>query len=79
MDAKVVWGEIMPVNKYCPNCGTTEYYIEKLDSINLIDANYAICIKEEAICDNQSPPEVQIWVENNERQKQIPLKSMQAS
>ena len=45
-EAKLSWGEIVPMEKFCSNCGSSEYYIEKLDSLNLIDANYAIYIKE---------------------------------
>lgn len=62
--AKLSFGEIVPLNKYCCNCGSKEYYIEKLDKVNFIDANYAIYLKE--IADNIKilHPEAQVWVED---------------
>ena len=32
-EAKLAWGEIVPAQKYCTNCGEQDYYIEKLDKI----------------------------------------------
>lgn len=72
--AKLVWGEIVPEEKYCSNCGSKEYYIEKLDSVNFVDAKYAVCLKEIANDIRQLHPEAQIWVENTQGcLKQIPL------
>ena len=62
-EAKLYWGEIVPKNKFCSNCGTSEYYIEKLDKINFIDAQFAIYIKEIAEEIKNQSPETQIWVE----------------
>lgn len=73
-EAKIYWGEILPANKYCPNCGNREYYIEKLETINLVDANFAVYLKEEAIQEKCISPEIQIWVED-EKQKQITAKN----
>jgi len=62
-EAKLYWGEIVPKEKYCTNCGATEYYIEKIDKINFIDAKYAIYLKEIANECINNHPEVQIWVD----------------
>ncbi len=40
-------GKIIPVARFCTNCGTEEYIIEKLDNINYFNMNYAIAKKEE--------------------------------
>ncbi len=74
-EAKLYWGEIVPKDKYCSNCGAKEYYIEKLDKINFIDAQYAIYLKEIAQELKTLHPETQIWVEENEIIKQIGIQS----
>lgn len=74
--AKLYWDEIVPIDKYCSNCGCSDYYIEKLDSVNFIDANYAIYIKEIANELKNLHPEAQIWVDNeNGTIKQISSKT----
>ena len=73
-EAKLSWGEIVPAEKFCSNCGSSEYYIEKLDSLNLVDAQYAIYLKEIASELYNLHPEAQIWVEEDEKIKQIPVK-----
>ena len=69
--AKLVWGDIVPTEKYCSNCGCQDYYIEKLDKVNFVDAPYAIYIKEIAAEYKDTHPEVQVWVEENEELKEI--------
>lgn len=70
-EAKLSWGEIMPAEKYCSNCGSSEYYIEKLDKLNLVDSHYAVYLKEIANELQTLHPEAQIWVEDGEVIKQI--------
>ena len=36
---------IEPANRYCTNCGSGEFTIEKLDKINFIDINFAVLNK----------------------------------
>ena len=38
--------EVFPRYRYCSNCGSSEYLVEKLDSINFIDINFAVLIKK---------------------------------
>ena len=70
-EAKLIWGEIAPKDKYCSNCGSEEYYIEKIDNVNFVDAHYAIYLKEISDKMQNLHPETQIWVEENNILKQI--------
>lgn len=70
-EAKLIWGEIVPKNKFCSNCGCEEYYIEKLDKVSFVDAQYAIYLKEIADEMNILHPETQVWVEDGDTLKQI--------
>ncbi len=70
-EAKIYWGEIVPADKFCTNCGSSEYYIEKTDKINFIDANWAIYLKETVNETKDSREHIQIWVENTENIKYI--------
>ena len=38
-------GEVVPQYKYCVNCGSQEFIVEKLEQINFIDVNFAVLIK----------------------------------
>ena len=70
-EAKLAWGEIVPAQKFCSNCGEQDYYIEKLDKVNFIDAKYAIYLKEIATEIKTLHPESQIWVEEDNTIKQL--------
>ena len=70
-EAKLIWGEIVPKDKFCSNCGESEYYIEKIDKVNFVDAQYAIYLKEIADKMQDIHPETQIWVEEGGILKQI--------
>ena len=75
-EAKLFWGEITPAERFCSNCGCSEYYIEQIEKVNFIDAKYAICIKEIADELHILHPEAQIWVEEEQGKiKQIALKN----
>lgn len=60
---------IRPVSKFCPNCGSKEYYMEELDHINFIDVNFAVIKKVEATKQGASARS-QIWVDEKENQPQ---------
>ncbi len=62
-EAKLSWGEILPKEKYCSNCGSKEFYIEKTQNLNFIDANYAIYLKEKDDEYKDLHPNYQVWVE----------------
>ncbi len=38
-------GQIVPQLRYCANCGSEEFIVEKLDQINFIDINFAALLK----------------------------------
>lgn len=40
------YNEIVPISKFCPQCGGEEFYIEKYETLNLVDISYAIEVKE---------------------------------
>lgn len=56
--------EISPYFQYCTNCGSEEFIIEKLDSINFINVNFAVLKKS---VDNSEPTKTykttQCWQE----------------
>lgn len=56
-------GQIRPVNKYCTNCGSRVYEVEKLEKINFIEINYAVIIKKSI--NNAKKSFIQTWVEND--------------
>ena len=73
-EAKLVWGEITPKDKFCSNCGEEDYYIEKIDKVNFVDAHYAIYLKEIADKMHSLHPETQIWMEEGGILRQIESK-----
>lgn len=40
-------GKVVPVDNFCHNCGAEEYIVEKLDTIDFININYAALIRKE--------------------------------
>ena len=58
------YDEIVPDDKFCHNCGATEFYIEELKNINFIDVNYAVYKKEVVYRHCCSANEV--WIEKEE-------------
>ncbi|MDD3238360.1 MAG: hypothetical protein PHV37_09730 [Candidatus Gastranaerophilales bacterium] len=56
------FNKISPVEKYCPNCGSKEFYLEELDGINFIDINFAV-MRKEVIEDLTTKVKSQIWVD----------------
>ena len=60
----------IPFEKFCTNCGSDEYVVEKLDKFNYFDMNYAIAKKEEET--NEIKKEyTETWVEEVEILKNI--------
>jgi len=39
--------KVLPIARFCTNCGVEEYEIEKLKNLNYFDINFAIAKKEE--------------------------------
>ena len=60
---------VRPMQRYCPNCGSKEYYIEEKENINFIDINFAVMRKE--MPDHYiHSVRSQIWVDNKENEPQ---------
>lgn len=56
--------EIKPDAKYCPNCGSSDFYIQELDKINFTDINYAVLkriVVQQSNCHTN-----QVWVEKED-------------
>ncbi len=54
-------GEIQPQSHYCPNCGAEEFRVELVATINFIDINFAVLVKE--INEEKSHNRCQSWVD----------------
>ena len=39
---------IIPAEKFCHNCGGSDFYLEKLSKIDFVNINYAVLIKRSA-------------------------------
>lgn len=61
-NAKKDFEKIIPIEKFCANCGEEEYKIEKYDKLNFVDINYAIETKE-TVEDKEKYSEFEIWVD----------------
>ena len=61
--------KILPQERFCTNCGSQEYFVEKLDKINFIDINFAV-LKKTEVNKAQENFVTQCWQEKtNEKQK----------
>ena len=65
-EAKVYFGEILPKEKFCTNCGSKEFHVEKLDAISFIDIPYAVHTKEVISQGEFEYASAQVWVERQE-------------
>lgn len=54
-------GKIIAQNNFCTNCGSGSFYVEKIDTINVIEVNYAAVIKQAVRTNKKSF--IQCWVE----------------
>ena len=63
-------GKIVPVDKFCENCGGREFVAERVDKINFIDINYAVLVK--TVVTNEVQPFTQSWVDATETQNYRP-------
>lgn len=68
--AIVKHGKIVPLDKFCDNCGGKEFVAERVDKINFIDINYAVLVK--AVVTNDIQPFTQSWVDVTETQNYKP-------
>ena len=57
-------GKVVPIDKFCDNCGSREFVSERIDKINFIDINYAVLVK--TVIKNVVEPFTQSWVDIKE-------------
>ena len=62
--------EIVTQNHYCSNCGSQEYFVEKLDKINFIDINFAV-LKKTEVNNSQENFVTQCWQEKTSLQPKL--------
>ena len=55
--------EVIPQDHYCTNCGSKEFYVEKIAKINFIDINYAVLVKKVLEDDESYATSIQCWQE----------------
>ena len=53
---------IIPAEKFCHNCGGSDFYLEKLSKIDFVNINYAVLIKR-AMEDGAFTRTTQCWQE----------------
>ena len=63
-------GNIMPQNRFCTNCGSHEYVVEKLENINVININYAVLVRKE-IEEQMRYSTTQCWQERTNVQPKL--------
>ena len=64
--AHLVGENVVPDTHFCPNCGGLLYEIEKLNSINFIDINFAV-LKKEIVKVVKKFASATTWVEEEEK------------
>lgn len=62
-------GNIIAQNKFCRNCGSQLYTIDRIDKINFIDVNYAVLIKK--VVTYERPDITQSWVDSTRKANDI--------
>jgi len=55
---------LVPVDKHCSKCGSSDFYIEKKEKLDFFDLNYAVMTKEEINVISKSSKIIQIWIEH---------------
>ncbi len=70
MKAMLHHNQIIPQYKFCHNCGSKEYTVEKINTINFIDINYAVLVKKE-IEEELRFNSTQSWQEKNDEQPKL--------
>lgn len=65
-------GKIVPVEKFCHNCGSAEFAVEKLPQITFVDVNYAVVMKK-VFCAKDNVRFIQSWAEAKQESEQQKL------
>ena len=64
-EAKLKFGEIFPVDNFCTNCGSEEFYVQKIEDLKFYDIHHAVLFKETVnICAKRRY--TQVWADSCE-------------
>ena len=58
------YDKVKPETKFCPNCGSTEFYVEELDNIDCSTMNYVLFKK--VIVEQGFHSVRQLWIEEED-------------
>jgi len=58
----IEYKKIIPDTHFCPNCGSSDFFIEELSEINFMDVNYAVFQK--TVIEQKHNSTSQIWIED---------------
>ena len=56
-------GRIISDAKFCRNCGSSSFIVEKLDNLDIVNINYAVVQKQ--IRESKKSNVIQTWIEQN--------------
>lgn len=56
-------GKVVASAKFCRNCGSSLFKVEKLNEIDIVNINYATVLKQ--VIKSKKQNFIQTWVENN--------------
>lgn len=56
-------GKVTTQEKFCKNCGSNLYSIEELDSLDIVNINYAVVLKQTTSASKASI--MQTWIDKN--------------
>lgn len=56
--------DVIPAEKFCHNCGGSDFYLEKLSKIDFVNINYAVLIKR-AMEDGAFSRTTQCWQDSD--------------
>jgi hypothetical protein len=60
--------EIVPLNRYCSNCGSTNWFSSRSDDLDNSERSYGIPVKEVMEGENiHNTSKTEIWVEQSEK------------
>lgn len=59
--ASIMRGKVVAGTKFCRNCGSNSFIEEELESIDIVNINYAVILKQTV--QNRRPNFIQSWVE----------------
>lgn len=56
-------GKIIPDAKFCKNCGSNSFYLEKLDDLDIVNIHYAVILKH--VIQSKRKSIIQTWIDQS--------------